>query len=210
MEINKKSNLLNKTILAYKRRSLNHGLSPKGVFWQNSGTQNSRFETLIKAIIKSDIDGRISLTDYGCGYGEFFNFIKNKSFMESSNFIGYDIVDTFIDAAKLKFPQAKWVCSDQISLKTDYVFISGTFNMAFDNSIYDWETLLENQLKKCFRYTKKVLAFNLLYSEKSKIEEGLYYTEINKIFDFCSQKLGETIISKTKGANKDITIFVSK
>ena len=210
MEINKKSNLLNKTILAYKRRSLNHGLSPKGVFWQNSGTQNSRFETLIKAITKSDIDGRISLTDYGCGYGEFYNFIKNKSFMESSNFVGYDIVDTFIDAAKLKFPQAKWVCSDQISLKTDYVFISGTFNMAFDSSIYDWEKLLENQLKKCFSYTEKVLAFNLLYSEKSKIEEGLYYTEIDKIFNFCSQNLGETTISKTKGANKDITIFVSK
>ena len=82
--------------------------------------------------------------------------------------------------------------------------------MAFDNSVYDWETLLENQLKKCFSYTEKVLAFNLLYSEKSKIEEGLYYTEINKIFNFCSQNLGETIISKTKGANKDITIFVSK
>ena len=210
MEINKKSNLLNKTILAYKRRSLNHGLSPKGVFWQNSGTQNSRFETLIKAIIKSDIDGKISLTDYGCGYGEFYNFIKNKSFMESSNFIGYDIVDTFINAARLKFPQAEWVCGDQISLKTDYVFISGTFNMAFDNSVYEWETLLENQLKKCFNYTKKVLAFNLLYSEKSKIEKGLYYTEINKIFDFCSQNLGETTISKTKGAHKDITICVSK
>ena len=210
MEINKKSNLLNRTILAYKRRSLNYGLSPKGVFWQNSGTQNSRFETLIKAIIKSDIDGKISLTDYGCGYGEFYNFIKNKSFMASSNFIGYDIVDTFIDAAKLKFPQAEWVCSDQISLKTDYVFISGTFNMAFDNSIYEWETFLEKQLKNCFSYTEKVLAFNLLYSEKSKIEEGLYYTEINKIFNFCSQNLGETTISKTKGANNDITIFVSK
>ena len=210
MELNKKSNLLNRTILAYKRRSLNHGLSPKGVFWQNSGTQNSRFETLIKAIIKSDIGGKISLTDYGCGYGEFYNFIKNKSFMELSNFIGYDIVDTFIYEAKLKFPQAEWVCSDQITLKTDYVFISGTFNMAFDNSIYEWERFLEDQLKKCFSYTKKVLAFNLLYSDKSKIENGLYYTEIDKIFNFCSQNLGGTIISKTEGANKDITIFVSK
>ena len=210
MEINKKSNLLKRTIFAYKRRSLNHGLSPKGVFWQNSSTQNSRFETLIKAIIKSDIEGKISLTDFGCGYGEFYNFIKNKSFMESSKFIGYDIVDTFIDAAKLKFPQAVWVCSDLISFRTDYVFISGTFNMAFDNSIYEWETFLENQLKTCYNYTEKVLAFNLLYSEKSKVEEGLYYTEINKIFNFCSQNLGKTIITKTKGANKDITIFVSK
>jgi hypothetical protein len=82
--------------------------------------------------------------------------------------------------------------------------------MAFDNSIYEWERFLEDQLKKCFSYTKKVLAFNLLYSDKSIIEDGLYYTEIDKIFNFCSQNLGGTIISKTKGANKDITIFVSK
>ena len=156
MKIQKKTNLLDRTVIAYKKRSLNYGLSAKGVFWQNSGTQNSRFETLIKAIIKSDINGKISLTDFGCGYGEFYNFIKNKSFMVSSKFIGYDIVDTFIDAAKLKFPQAKWVCSDQISLKTDYVFISGTFNMAFDNSIYDWETLLENQLKMRLRLKSKI------------------------------------------------------
>ena len=210
MEIEKKSDLLNKTILTYKKRSLSHGLSPKGVFWQNSETQLSRFETLIKAIIKSDVDGKISLTDYGCGYGEFYNFIKNKSFMTSSKFIGYDIVDTFIYEAKLNFPHAEWVCSDQITYKTDYVFSSGTFNMAFDNSIYEWEAFLESQLKKCFSYTKKVLAFNLLYSNKSKIENGLYYTEIDKIFNFCSQNLGGTIISKTKGAKKDITIFVSK
>ena len=210
MEIEKKSDLLNKTILAYKKRNLSHGLSPKGVFWQNSETQLSRFETLIKAIIKSDVDGKISLTDYGCGYGEFYNFIKNKSFMASSKFIGYDIVDTFIYEAKFKFPHAEWVCSDQIIYKTDYVFSSGTFNMAFDNSIYEWEAFLASQLKKCFSYTKKVLAFNLLYSDKSKIEKGLYYTEIDRIFNFCSQNLGGTIISKTKGAKKDLTIFVSK
>ena len=210
MEIKNKSEVLNKTILAYKKQIDKYGFSSKGVFWQNNKTQNARFEALVKGIIKSDANGNISVTDYGCGYGEFFNYIRKKSFMSSSSFIGYDIVDTFIFEAKNKFPEAVWICSDEISIETDYTFISGTLNMAFGYSINEWEYFLENQLKTCFKYTKKVLAFNLLYSSKRKIENGLYYTEIQKIFDFCNKNLGDTIISKTAGANKDITIFVTK
>ena len=210
MKIKDKFEILELTINAYKKQITKHGFSSKGVFWQNNQTQNARFDALLKGIVKSDINGNISITDYGCGYGEFYNYIKNKSFMSSSSFIGYDIVDTFILEAKKNFPEVNWICSDEISLETDYIFISGALNMAFHYSIDEWEYFLKKQLEICFKYTNKVLAFNLLYSPKRKIENGLYYTEIQKIFDFCDKNLGNTIISKTTGANKDITIFVAK
>ena len=210
MKIKDKFEILELTINAYKKQITKHGFSSKGVFWQNNQTQNARFDALLKGIVKSDINGNISITDYGCGYGEFYNYIKNKSFMSSSSFIGYDIVDTFILEAKKNFPEVKWICSDEISLETDYIFISGALNMAFNYSIDEWEYFLQKQLEICFKYTDKVLAFNLLYSPKRKIENGLYYTEIQKIFDFCDKNLGNTIISKTIGANKDITVFVAK
>ena len=210
MKIKDKFEILELTINAYKKQITKHGFSSKGVFWQNNQTQNARFDALLKGIVKSDINGNISITDYGCGYGEFYNYIKNKSFMSSSLFIGYDIVDTFILEAKKNFPEVNWICSDEISLETDYIFISGALNMAFNYSIDEWEYFLQKQLEICFKYTDKVLAFNLLYSPKRKIENGLYYTEIQKIFDFCDKNLGNTIISKTKGAKKDITVFVAK
>ena len=210
MKIKDKFEVLELTINAYKKQITKHGFSSKGVFWQNNQTQNARFDALLKGIVKSDINGNISITDYGCGYGEFYNYIKNKSFMSSSSFIGYDIVDTFILEAKKNFPEVNWICSDEISLETDYIFISGTLNMSFNYSIDEWEYFLQKQLEICFKYTDKVLAFNLLYSPKRKIENGLYYTEIQKIFDFCDKNLGNTIISKTTGANKDITVFVAK
>jgi len=210
MKIKDKFEILELTINAYKKQITKHGFSSKGVFWQNNQTQNARFDALLKGIVKSDINGNISITDYGCGYGEFYNYIKNKSFMSSSSFIGYDIVDTFILEAKKNFPEVNWICSDEISLETDYIFISGALNMAFNYSIDEWEYFLQKQLEICFKYTNKVLAFNLLYSPKRKIENGLYYTEIQKIFDFCDKNLGNTIISKTTGAKKDITVFVAK
>ena len=210
MKIKDKFEILELTINAYKKQITKHGFSSKGVFWQNNQTQNARFDALLKGIVKTDINGNISITDYGCGYGEFYNYIKNKSFMSSSSFIGYDIVDTFILEAKKNFPKVKWICSDEISLETDYIFISGTLNMSFNYSIDEWEYFLQKQLEICFKYTNKVLAFNLLYSPKRKIENGLYYTEIQKIFDFCDKNLGNTVISKTTGAKKDITVFVAK
>ncbi len=210
MKIKDKFEILELTVNAYKKQITKHGFSSKGVFWQNNQTQNARFDALLKGIVKSDINGNISITDYGCGYGEFYNYIKNKSFMSSSSFIGYDIVETFILEAKKNFPEAKWICSDEMLLETDYIFISGTLNMAFNYSIDEWENFLKKQLEICFNKTKKVLGFNLLYSSKRKIENGLYYTEIQKIFEFCDKNLGNTIISKTTGANKDITVFVAK
>ncbi len=44
----------------------------------------------------------ISISDFGCGYGAFYSYIKNKQFMNNSSFIGYDIVDDFIFEAKIK------------------------------------------------------------------------------------------------------------
>ncbi len=60
--------------------------------------------------------------------------------------------------------------------------------------------MTSNSLKK----PEKSLPFHWYYDSK------VFQKEIDKIFNFCSQNLGETTISKTKGANKDITIFVSK
>ena len=200
--------IFQKTKNAYERQISNHGFSPRGVFWQSDNTQQSRFETLIKAIKVSDQSGKIS--DFGCGYGALYQYIQNKPFMKGSLYIGYDIVDSLINEAKKSFPHAEWVCSEKILKETDYIFISGTFNMAFDKSIPEWENYLENQLKECYAKTKKVLAFNLLYSEKTKIEQNLYYSEIDRVFKFCDNNLGSTLITKTSGANKDITIFVTK
>ena len=202
--------IFQKTKNAYERQISNHGFSPRGVFWQSDNTQQSRFETLIKAIKVSDQSGKISISDFGCGYGALYQYIQNKPFMKGSLYIGYDIVDSLINEAKKSFPHAEWVCSEKILKETDYIFISGTFNMAFDKSIPEWENYIENQLRECYEKTKKVLAFNLLYSEKTKIEQNLYYSEIDRVFKFCDNHLGTTLITKTPGANKDITIFVTK
>ena len=105
----KNSEIFQKTINAYEEQISNHGFSPRGVFWQSDNNQKSRFETLIKAIKNSDQNGKISISDFGCGYGALYQYIQNKPFMKGSLYIGYDIVDSFINEAKQSFPYTEWV-----------------------------------------------------------------------------------------------------
>ena len=42
--------------------------------------------------------------------------------MNGSLYIGYDIVDSFINEAKQRFPHSEWVCSEKILKETDYIF----------------------------------------------------------------------------------------
>ena len=76
------SKLIYKTITAYKEQNKKFGFSSKGVFWQNDNTQIARFNSLINGILTQDLDGGISISDFGCGYGAFYNYIKNKKFMK--------------------------------------------------------------------------------------------------------------------------------
>ena len=73
------SEIFIKTKNAYEKQISNHGFSPRGVFWQSDNTQQSRFETLIKAIKLSDQNGKVSISDFGCGYGALYQYIKNTS-----------------------------------------------------------------------------------------------------------------------------------
>ena len=70
MKVNNRK-LIYKTITAYKEQNQKFGFSPKGVFWQNDKTQIARFNSLINGILTPDLDGGISISDFGCGYGDF-------------------------------------------------------------------------------------------------------------------------------------------
>ena len=52
------------------------------------------------------------------------------------------------------------------------------------------------------------MAFNLLYQQNKKIDQGLYYTNKNWIKNICEQKFGKTEIIFSTILPDDILIIV--
>ena len=196
-------------INSYNKQSDLYGISPKGVFWQSELTQNSRFESLLKIIHKKDYHKPFTITDFGCGYGALYDFIQKYEFMKNCKYYGYDIVPKFINKAKTIHQKQNLICSDKMLIKTDYTIISGTFNFSSSINVNKWEEYVYNSLDYSLKNTKFALALNLLKDKHTIIKKNLFFTTPQKISDFC-KNYGETFIVNTKGAEKDMTIYVYK
>ena len=61
----------------YDEKSKEHGAVSKGVDWNGKESQYLRFDVLSN-IFKEKAD--FSLLDYGCGYGEFLNYLDKNHF----------------------------------------------------------------------------------------------------------------------------------
>ena len=129
--------------------------------------------------------------------------------MKNCKYYGYDIVPKFINKAKNDYQNQSFICSDKMIIKTDYTIISGTFNLSTSINVNKWEEYVYDSLDNSLKNTKFGLALNLLMDKHTTIKKNLFFTTPEKISDFC-KNYGETLIVKTKGAEKDMTIYVYK
>ena len=89
-----------KIINYYNKKVKEYGPVSKGVDWNGKESQYLRFDILSNIFEeKSDF----SLLDYGCGYGEFLNYL-DKNHYKNISYTGFDLSNEMITRAKLKFP----------------------------------------------------------------------------------------------------------
>lgn len=144
--------------LFYKKAIKEHGISPKGVHWNNKDSQYIRFEILYKLLKKGIHDSVI--VDAGCGFGEFYNFVLDKK-QKPKKYIGIDCYDQMVDIAKTRFPSIDFfeldVLNDDLP-QADYYIASGSLNILSKELFYEF-------IQKCYGASSKGFAFNFLKKE---------------------------------------------
>ena len=93
-------------ISTYNKSLLMYGDRPEGVNWTEKG-QRLRFETLLS--FNDSIDGS-KILDYGCGKGDFYQFLKERGI--SVSYTGFDINENLIALANQKFPECSFKIFD--------------------------------------------------------------------------------------------------
>ena len=136
---------------------IRHGYHPHALLWSNAQIQALRFEVLANIGIQTGD----SVLDVGCGFGDFYAYLKRQQCFTS--FTGIDISPELIEEGRRQYPDVKLLTGDIFDLdppvsSVDYVTLSGTLNRKFEGSQPYSLAVIERLFATC----KKGIAFNLL------------------------------------------------
>jgi len=205
--------LLNKQISKiYDKRFNNYNNTPKGVFWNSKLSQDLRLNIILDKVLQNTKNDEFSIADIGCGYGRLYEIIIDRNLDNKVQYYGFDINKKLINFCKNNkdFENVEFAVNTCLSKKTDYVVMSGTYNLTPTNNIPLWEDYIIKNLKSNWKLVKKAMIFNCLIKEKRKIEKKLYYTELSWIQKICEENFCDPAFIKHNLLKDDITIILKK
>ena len=205
--------LLNKQISnIYDKRFDTFNNTPKGVFWNSKISQDLRLNIILDKILQNAKSDEFSIADIGCGYGRLYEIIRERKLDGKVQYHGFDINQKIISFCKnnIDFENIKFSISAFPFNKTDYVVMSGTYNLTPTNNISLWEDYIIKNLTSNWKLVQKAMIFNCLIKEKRKIEKKLYYTELSWIQKICERNFSDPEVIKHNLLKDDITIILKK
>ena len=205
--------ILNKEISnIYNKRFDTFNNTPKGVFWNSKLSQDLRLNIILDKILQNSKSDKFSIADIGCGYGRLYEIIRERKLDGKVQYHGFDINQKIISFCRnnIDFENIKFSMSAFPLNKTDYVVMSGTYNLTPTNNIYLWEDYIIKSLTSNWKLVQKAMIFNCLIKEKRKIEKKLYYTELSWIKKICKRNFRDPEVIKHNLLKDDITIILKK
>jgi len=180
----------------YKSALKKHGATAKGLNWHDDYSQITRFEVILE-MLKDNIKGS-SIIDARCGFGDFYEFVKDYE----SDYLGYEIVAENVKIAQQRTGQKivlKDILTEPLEL-ADYYIASGSMNI-----LSRFETFLF--IERCFEMSKKGFIFNLPYGKDESKNFNYFLPQEIKHF---AKKFDCETITKSGYLPHDFTIYLKK
>ena len=189
-----------------------HGPDPKGVDFNGSQAQESRFEQLAKVI---EPDKPFTVIDYGCGYGALFDYLRGKNW--EFTYFGLDTIEQMIAAGKQAhrdFAHAYFFQSENELAPADYLLAGSIFNNKFEAENEPWLQFILATLRRMNDLCVRGFSFNMLtrYSDEERMAQrpDLYFGDPLFFFDFCKRSFSRNVALLHDYGLYDFTILVRK
>lgn len=149
------------TIARYNARFKTFGPAVKTLGWDNAKNQRKRFESAIALL---NLTGK-SVVDIGCGFADFFKFIRDKK-IKIASYRGVDINDSLLEIAGKRYPRAKFkktnILTDaQRGKVADIGFALGLLNFNLHGKPNNYDYALEF-IRKAFALCRETLVVDML------------------------------------------------
>ena len=208
------SGVLEREIAAtYNKRFEIYGPELKASLWFCKNRQLARFEMIAKHIFRKKLKHHVQISDIGCGYGSFSEFLNKKYPNLRYNYIGYDIADKLVEYCKTNITDQnlEFRLGSNLHAPCDFCVISGTFNYAPGVSVNTWRDFMRNELLTSFKYVREKLILNLMISDDPKISKSnIFYENLEDFLLFCNNNLGKTSVYEHKLLKHEKTFCVEK
>lgn len=195
----------------FSRRFREYGETPRGVLWRTLEGQQLRFEILAGILDNIPAGKPLSINDYGCGYGAFFDFLCTLPSFPDMTYTGYDISDDMVRAASARTndQRATFTNASVVDQAVDFTFVSGTFNLKLQTPVKSWEAYIKSALSALWLKTDKGLAFNMLDNDHAEKGDSLYYADAEAFMNFCST-LSDNVTLIDNAPFQEWTIFIRR
>jgi len=172
------------------------GTTAKGVNWASRENQLLRFDAILR-LLPDDLS-KFTLVDAGCGFGDFYTYLKKKKRLPKQ-YIGIDSLLDMYSIASQNTAQEIMIadiCKDSLP-NADYYICSGALNV-----LTPFET--HQFIQNCFNSSRVAFIFNALYGEKSS-ETYNYISDRNIQKLIKNLKVKRTLYERSY-MEEDITI----
>ena len=204
--------MLEPVLASFEKRVAQFGADPRSAFWKDEEWQKRRYDILSHLFDEPDRLGGISITDFGCGYGAFFDYLADRPVMKNSRYTGIDMSAAMIEEAYARIRDSRATFqSHLIATETaDYTVVCGTYNMNLGANRDEWADYVKASLEQLWSKTTKAMGFNMLRFDAPDQYPGLYYADGMEFVKFCNETLSPDITYTDDRPLPDWTIIIRR
>jgi len=175
----------------------------KSLGWGSIEGQKIRFKKLIERMGFNE-----SVLDVGCGYGDFFHYLKCYLLLHENNYCGIDIREDAITEARKRYSKGHFHIGDIeiINNKYDWIVASGIFCHPNENN---HQYILKN-IQKFYSLCNKGVSVNFLSQYSHNKNPEMYYADPLEIIKSVSEHITHKYILMTDYLPNDFTIILTR
>lgn len=214
-----------------------YGDTPKGLDWDNQENLDKRYEVMYDLITPKESSHIINSTllDFGCGYGGFYNWLKqNKTYQP--DYIGIDINENLIKKARELYTPAyvtydadlnsipgfglidihdpeQWELFNNPNIfsdKFDYIICNGTFTMKLGLTQEEMTNFMCSTLEKLWNKTNRGIAFNCMSKVLDYERDDLFHVSFDEVSQWVYDNLSPNFMIRQDYGLREFTMYVYK
>lgn len=172
----------------YEERFKEHGDSYLSLGWTSPESTLTRYKVMLDVVELPDLN-KVSLLDWGCGLGHFYEYIQAFPLRRWVSYCGMDASSVFIRECQRKHRFVPFYeLNDELPI-CDYVIMNGLFTEKFDMPWQSFWDHAQTVILDGWAHTKMALAVNFMSTHLEYERGDLFHLPLDTLGDFLHNRL---------------------